>query len=947
MSTIDSIFQLFGRFHPLLLHFPIGLLLVAFLFEILTIGGKRQGLREGIKWMVYLGAGLALLSALSGWLLRTFDDYSGDLVDYHQYTGISTVLLASVTAILLYRTLKQQTNFSVYRISFSLTVILLTVAGHLGANLTHGEDYLTSVFNEGKEGNSAEKSTELLAALSKTEELSEAQQVKLNMGVRAILAHNCYQCHSENKQKGGLILDSKEGVFRGGESGKVIIAGNPEASELYKRITLPSDADGVMPKKGKTLKNDEIDLIRLWIKNGAYWSDESLKIFPEAPLALEKPSLPQVDELKNPIDKLIDVYFSKQDIDWPEVVDDRVFIRRAYADIVGLLPEPETVQIFIKDSNPNKRAILIDSLLVDHHNYTQHWLSFWNDLLRNDYSGPGYITRDRVQFTDWLYKSLLQNKSYDQMVKELVNPNKRSQGFIKGVQWRGVVNASQRTEMQAAQNIGQVLMGVNVKCASCHNSFISNLTLEQSYGFASIFADSVLELNRCDKPIGKYAKVEFIYPELGSVEAATLKERLRKLSEVMVKPENGRLYRTITNRYWDKLMGRGIIEPLDEMDNTPWNADLLDWLASDFIDSGSDLKQLLKLIMTSKAYQLPIVPYEKEQLVKTNYVFEGPLVRRMSAEHFSDAVSQIISPMFKALEYNPHNQKLPANRIWKRQTKFGQTVLPDPGKRFFRRSFELSPESMESAKAIISVDHSYVLYINGTKLLEGNDWQKVGKVDLIDVLVPGKNIIALEAENEGTIANPAGILFALKIEYPEAEPYLLSSDIEWLCTEDNPDSGWTSLDYDDQSWENVHNYDTRNYLNWGKLLEFTFEENNMPFARASLVKQHPFLKILGRPIRDIVTTSREEQATLLQALELNNGEFFNTVLKEGASEWINRYNGDGEQIVNILYQKAFSRDPSEKEYDLLIDVLGEQADEDRLQDVFWTTLILPEFQFIN
>ena len=509
MSNIDWIFQLFGRFHPLLLHFPIGLLVVAFLFEVLSIGGRRQGLREGINWMVYLGAGLAIVSAFSGWMLRTFDEYSGDLVDYHQYTGLATAALASMTAAVLYRTTKHQTNYLFYRTSFFITVILLTIAGHLGANLTHGEDYLTSVFDQRESGDSKEESLALLTSLSKSDKLSEAEQIKLNLGVRAIIAHNCYQCHSENKQKGGLILDSKEGVFKGGESGKVIIAGDPESSELYKRISLAPDAEGVMPKKGKTLQKEEIDLIRLWIENGTYWADEALKIFPEAPLALEKPALPKVDDQANPIDKFIDVYFDKQGFEWPDVVDDRVFIRRAYADIVGLLPEPEDVKTFINDKNRNKREALIYSLLSDDHNYTQHWLSFWNDLLRNDYSGPGYITQDRVQFTDWLYKSLFLNKSYDQMVKELVSPDKSSQGFIKGVQWRGVVNASQRTEMQAAQNIGQALMGVNVKCASCHNSFVSNLTLNQAYGFASIFADSVLELNRCDKPIGKYAKVEF------------------------------------------------------------------------------------------------------------------------------------------------------------------------------------------------------------------------------------------------------------------------------------------------------------------------------------------------------------------------------------------------------------------------------------------------------
>ncbi len=88
MEDLNWIFQFLGRFHPLLVHFPIGLLVVALFLELLTLGGKRPGLREGIHWMVYLGAFFALLSAVLGWLLRTQDDYSGELVDNHQYVGI-------------------------------------------------------------------------------------------------------------------------------------------------------------------------------------------------------------------------------------------------------------------------------------------------------------------------------------------------------------------------------------------------------------------------------------------------------------------------------------------------------------------------------------------------------------------------------------------------------------------------------------------------------------------------------------------------------------------------------------------------------------------------------------------------------------------------------------------------------------------------------------------
>ena len=945
MEDINWIFQLLGRFHPLLVHFPIGLLVVALIFELFTIGGKRQGLRDGIYWMVNVGAATAIVAALMGWLLRTYDDYTGDLVTYHQYTGLATAILAVITALLMRNVVnKKLLDFRLYRFVLFTTVITLTITGHLGANLTHGEDYLTSILPGNYDSYDNSKSVALLKELKQSDSLTITQQDNLNLEVRAIFAHNCYQCHSENKHKGELILDSKEGVFKGGESGPVIVSGKPGESELYKRITLSPNDDNVMPKKGKVLKENEIALIKLWIQNGAHWSDQALKVFPEATLALVKPDLPKAENQYHPVDKLMAAYFEKNNIDWPTVVDDRTFIRRSYMDIIGLLPDPKEIKEFIGDSNPDKRNILIDKLLNDTHNYTQNWLSFWNDLLRNDYSGTGFITGGRKQITQWLYTSLEENKSYDQMVKELVNPTEVSEGFIKGIEWRGVVNASQRNEMQAAQNIGQSLLGVNVKCASCHNSFVSNLTLEQSYGFASIFADSVLELNRCDKPIGKMAKVNFLYPELGEVEAESIKERLLKLSEVIVKPENGRLYRTITNRFWERLIGRGIIEPLDEMDNEAWNGDLLDWLASDFIDSGYDLKHLIKQIMTSKVYQLPTANYNNIEEIKRDYVFKGPILRRMSAEQFSDAVSQLIKPVYSAVAYNPKGNELPSSRIWHRELKFDRDVLPEPGKRYFRKTFTLPEKSIDTAVVLISVDHTYTLYINEKKISEGTDWTKVDKLDVQNALSKGTNTIAIEGINEGNIANPAGILFAMKISYTDGSETILNSDTSWKSTANGQKEDWISTAYNDSNWENVRNYGTSN---WGKLIEFTFEENDGEFARASLVEQHPFLKALGRPSRENVTTSRDEQATLLQALELTNGEFFNKVLDEGADIWLKRYSSNSEKIIEELYQKSMGREPTDQEKKIMITVLGKEPKKEALQDLFWSTLILPEFQFIN
>lgn len=945
MEDFNWIFQFFGRLHPLLVHFPIGLLVVALFLELLTIGGKRSGLREGIHWMVYLGTIFAILSAVLGWLLRTQEDYSGELVDNHQYVGIATAVFAVITALLLRATLKGRlSDFRVYRSGLMVTVLLLTIAGHLGSSLTHGEDFLTSVLPGNDDSYDDGNAVALLAELNKSDSLSEIQQDELNLGVRAIFAHDCYQCHSENKKKGELVLENKEGVFKGGESGAIIVAGIPEESELFRRISLSPDDDEVMPKKGKVLKKHEISLIKMWIKKGAHWSDKALKIFPEAPLALSKPDLPDVRNQKHPVDKFIGAYFEENDIDWPKVVDDRTFIRRAYLDIIGLLPRPEEIQGFVNDRTSGKRGKLIDTLLKDTDNYTQNWLSFWNDLLRNDYSGTGFITGGRKQITDWLYTSLEENKPYDSMVRELVDPSEASEGFIKGIEWRGVVNASQRTEMQAAQNIGQSLLGVNVKCASCHNSFVSNLTLEQTYGFASIFADSVMELNRCDEPLGKMATVNFLYPELGDVEAESVKERLSKLSEVIVKPENGRLYRTLANRFWQQLMGRGIVEPVDEMDNTPWNAGLLDWLAADFIDNGRDLKHLMRTIMTSKAYQLPTVKYDGPEEIKSKgYVFAGPLVRRMSAEQFSDAVSQVIAPMYYATAYDPSGNPLASNRIWHREVKFDRDVLPDPGKRYFRYEFAIPRKGIRTADALISVDHSYTLYVNGKKMSSGDDWKKVDELDISDILSEGNNVIAIEGTNEGEIANPAGILFALKLGYADGTNELRQADKTWKSTDSEPPKGWTGLGFNDNQWINVRDYGSSQ---WDRLVDFSFEGDKADFARAGLARQNEFMKALGRPTRENVATTRDEQATLLQALELTNGEYFNNVLAEGADRWLERCS-DGDEIVETLYQKSFGRKPTKQEKSIALGTLGvNKVEKEALQDLLWTTVLLPEFQFI-
>ncbi|MFD1144498.1 DUF1549 domain-containing protein [Larkinella insperata] len=767
-----------------MVHFPVGLLCVALLLEIIGWSRKSNDMRAGITALIWIGAISSVVAAIFGLILINQEEYGGDTVTIHQWSGLATMALALLTVFAV-----QTKRLVFYRSLLFLTVFGVTIAGHYGALLTHGEDYLTSVLPFNKEKEAPTTSDPNLAFISNTsnQPLNAKQIEDLNLEVRSILAHNCYSCHSATKMKGELRLDTKELLMKGGENGPILKVGHPEDSDMIRRVKLPAGHDDAMPTKGKRLTEKEIALLEFWIKQGAPWPSGAQKsIYRVAALEPRMPAVPAATgDLTNPIDRFVNVYFQQHKTAWKTVVDDRTYLRRVYLDVVGLLPTPEKIQAFAADPRPNKRELLVTELLNQDDAYAQHWLTFWNDALRNDYSGTGYITGGRFDITKWLYTSLKSNKPYNQFVRELINPTKESEGFIKGIKWRGTINSSQSTEMQAAQNVAQVFMGLNLKCASCHDSFISDWKLADAYAFANVFSDTTLEIHRCDKPTGKMASRAILFKELGTINGqAPTAERLRELAEFMTQPKDGRLYRTLVNRIWAQLMGRGLVEPVDMMDNEPWSQDLLDWLSADFAANGYDIKKLMATILTSKTYQLPSISVKDPALLTApTFVFEGMVRRRMSAEQFADAVSLAFNPIY------------------------GDSAL-------------------------------------ATKLL----------------------------------------------------PETIKQEI--------------------------------------------------PFPRASLVKNDPFLTALGRPNRETVSTSRTSQANLLQALELTNGAKFNATLKRGAELWKAQY-PSSEQLVTQLYWKALGRAPHPKELAVAEKIVGKTPKVEGIQDLVWAISLHPEFQLIN
>ncbi|HXM45038.1 MAG TPA: DUF1549 domain-containing protein [Bryobacteraceae bacterium] len=500
-----------------------------------------------------------------------------------------------------------------------------------------------------------------------------AQAADFDTEVHPILAARCAPCHSGTKPAAGLSLTSRALAVTGGESGPAIVPGSSGASLLIEKVS--GQRGAIMPASGEPLTASQIATLRAWIDAGAVWPETVPAptgwIAPIPPRQLDPPG----GDEPNPVDRFVAAYFAKHAIAFPAVAPDARFARRVYFDLWGLPPTPAQLEAFLHDRGADKRARLIDALLADSQPYAEHWITWWNDLLRNDQGGE--YAGERKSITDWLLGALERNLPYDKMIAALVNPVAKSdpEGFLIGVNWRGDINASQTPYMQAAQNTAQIFLGVNLKCASCHDSFINRYKLRESYGMAALFApQSRLELVRCDVKTGTYTGPQLLYPELGAVpEDAPLTARHAAAAGFFTDPRNGRVARTIVNRYWQKLFGHGLVEPVDEMDGEPWNPDLLDWLASDFTAHGSDLKYLLRLLMTSKAYQLPasVSPEQPEK----PYLFRGPVVRRLTAEEFADTVSAVTGE-WRLYEKNPdHDAKREPVAVPSRDWQFRASPL--------------------------------------------------------------------------------------------------------------------------------------------------------------------------------------------------------------------------------------------------------------------------------
>jgi uncharacterized membrane protein/mono/diheme cytochrome c family protein len=259
---LEALTTLFGRFHPLLVHFPIAILLLALVFELLARTKSFKKLKAAVQSTLLIGAITSLFSVATGLIIEQEGGYDDKLLTIHKYLGISTTLL-SFGVYFLRQRIWSFDKIKRKRIQLMLLIpvaVLVSLTGHWGGSLTHGEDYFFEFTDK------AVTSSQKLK-LPSVDSLDNA--VMYSDVIKPILEAKCYSCHGARRQKGDLRLDGRDHILHGGKHGDVVTSTPPDSSALYYRLLLPVEDKKHMPPKEKPqLSSAEIDLIHSWINGG-------------------------------------------------------------------------------------------------------------------------------------------------------------------------------------------------------------------------------------------------------------------------------------------------------------------------------------------------------------------------------------------------------------------------------------------------------------------------------------------------------------------------------------------------------------------------------------------------------------------------------------------------------------------------------------------------------
>ncbi|MFO0940029.1 MAG: DUF1549 domain-containing protein [Pirellulales bacterium] len=345
----------------------------------------------------------------------------------------------------------------------------------------------------------AEQSSESDSA-GRVESASNTESsIRFDRNVRPILSNACFQCHGpdEAKREGGLRLDVAEAALKGGDSGPAIVAGNLDASEVWKRIT-STDPSLVMPppKSGKALKSDQIAILKQWIKDGAefqgHWAFQRV----------ERPVAPTVEGVSNPIDAFIRQRLAQERLRPSPEATRETLIRRASLDLTGIPPTLAEIDAFVSDSSPNAYEKVIDRLLASSHygeQMAQQWLDFARYADSNGFQTDS--SRQMSPWRDWVIEAFNRNLPFDQFTIEqlagdlLPNPTVDqivATGFHRNVKLNGEGGRIQEewfaeTVIDRVETTGLTWMAMTFNCCRCHDHKYDPISQKEFYQLFAFF----------------------------------------------------------------------------------------------------------------------------------------------------------------------------------------------------------------------------------------------------------------------------------------------------------------------------------------------------------------------------------------------------------------------------------------------------------------------------
>ena len=350
----------------------------------------------------------------------------------------------------------------------------------------------------------------------------------------------------------------------------------------------------------------------------------------------------------NFVDDLLFANLKELGIPPSPLCDDATFFRRAALDIAGRLPTLEEFQRLATSQDSNKRALYVDSLLQNPE-YADYFANKWTAMLKNRRDDASDITSN-FAFYSWVRDGLLANKPYDQMVRELL----AATGTVMGnppVAWYKRV----KEPKQQLEDVAQLFLGVRMQCAQCHHHPFEKWSQDDYYSFAAFFSQvgrKPTSTRGEDMIFHKRGTAGFTNAKTGNLlKPAALGDAINsiapdedprlKLADWMASPTNPFFAKMVVNRYWKHFFRRGLIDPEDDIRDTnpPTNPELLAALEKHFIESGFDLKELVRVIANSNAYQLSSVPNDFNAADQQNY--SRFYFRRLQAEVLLDAIDDL------------------------------------------------------------------------------------------------------------------------------------------------------------------------------------------------------------------------------------------------------------------------------------------------------------------